>query len=70
MLNLFVSCAPQDNAYRDDFIKHLANLRRSGKINIWSENQIEPGVDWNEHSRAQLRQADLVALLISGDFMN
>lgn len=69
-LHLFVSYAPQDISYRDDFIKHLAGLRRSGKVKIWSDNQIKPGVDWDEETKEYLRQADIVALLISGDFMN
>jgi internalin A len=70
LLHLFVSYAPQDIDYRDDFIKHLASLRRSGKVKIWSDNQIEPGVDWDEETKEHLRQADIVALLISSDFMN
>lgn len=69
-VNIFISYARPDAAYRDALIRHLAGLRRSGKVQMWSDNEIAPGVDWDETNRVHLSQADIVALLISDDFMN
>lgn len=68
-LSLFLSSAPADISFRDALTKHLASLRRTGKVTIWSDNQINPGALWSEETKEHLQQADIVALLISDDFM-
>ena len=68
-LSIFISSAPADTPFRDALTKHLASLRRSGKATIWSDNQIYPGSVWDEVTKKHLQQADMVALLISDDFM-
>jgi TIR domain len=68
-LSIFISYAPEDTHFRDAFTKHLAGLRRSGKVTIWSDNQISLGTIWNEETKKHLQQADIVALLISEDFI-
>lgn len=69
-VTIFISYAQEDAPYREALAKHLAGLRRSGKVTVWSDNQISPGEVWGEETKEHLRQADLVALLISKDFIN
>lgn len=68
-VKIFISYAAGDAVHRDNLTKHLAALRRSGKVTVWNDNQITPGQDWDEAIRQHLRQADIVALLLSGHFM-
>ena len=68
-LRLFISSAPPDAPFRDTFLRHLAGLRRAGRITVWADNQIAPGMIWNEIQKSNLQQADIVALLLSNDFM-
>ncbi len=69
-IQIFISYAQEDAVSREALTKHLAGLRRSGKVTLWSDNQITLGVNWDDQTRDRLRQADIVALLLSGDFMN
>ena len=69
-VNIFISYANSDANSRDELIANLAGLKRSEKIKIWNENEIAPGMDLEEATRTNLSQADIVALLISNDFIN
>ncbi len=69
-VNIFISYAPEDILYKEALVRHLASLRRTEKVSLWSDSQISPGVEWSEETREHLRRADIVALLISNDFMN
>jgi hypothetical protein len=69
-IQIFISYAQEDAVSREALTKHLASLRRSGKVTLWSDNQITLGVNWDDQTRDRLCQADIVALLLSGDFMN
>lgn len=68
-LKIFISYAKEDASSRDTLTRQLASLRRSGKVEIWSDNQIDLGTDWSDVTKERLRQADIILLLISEDFM-
>lgn len=69
MLYLFISATPADTLFKDALVKHLASLRRAGKIEIWSEGEVALGAVWDTVTKQQLQQADVVVLLLSDDFM-
>ena len=48
---------------------HLSALKRSDKISIWDDRELRGGDNWDETIKEQLRNADIVLLLISSDFM-
>ena len=50
-------------------VEDLAILERRGVIRSWHDRAIVPGHDWSREIDSHLRQADLVLLLISKDFI-
>jgi hypothetical protein len=69
-VDVFISCAYEDRALREDLEKHLAPLKRSGSIRIWDREQIGAG---EERLPALYRRIDLahvILLLLSPDFLS
>ncbi len=68
-LNVFISYAHKDEAFKDALETHLAMLRRSDKIATWTDRAILPGTEWDAEIKQQLERADLILLLISAAFI-
>lgn len=68
-VTLFYSYAHEDEPLRDELQDHLAILERRGVVRSWHDRAIVPGHDWSREIDSHLRQADLVLLLISKDFI-
>jgi CheY-like chemotaxis protein len=68
-VTLFYSYAHEDEPLRDELQDHLAILERRGVIRSWHDRAIVPGHDWSQEIDQHLREADLVLLLISKDFI-
>lgn len=68
-LNLFISYAHEDEAFRQQLEKHLATLRREGLIAAWHDREITAGQEWAGEIDAALDRAHIVLLLVSADFM-
>jgi hypothetical protein len=49
---------------------HLAQLMRDGKISAWSDLEIPPGGEIDQHVAAELESCDLFIPLVSPDFIN
>jgi hypothetical protein len=69
-LSVFVSYSHRDESSLRKLEAHLSPLRRSGLISIWHDRRIEAGATWESEIDEQMRQADLVLLLVSADFLN
>lgn len=69
-LNVYVSYAHEDEAMKSELEKHLTALRRSGKINLWSDKTIEAGSKWDEELTRELQRADIILLLLSSDYLS
>lgn len=67
---LFYSYAHEDEALRDELVKHLKIMERRGVIRSWHDRKIMPGADWDHEINQHLNNADLILLLISSDFIN
>src|SRR5260370_705919 len=50
--------------------KHLMPLQKSGQITVWSDTNLNAGVEWEKELHQHLESADIVLLLISPDFMS
>jgi hypothetical protein len=61
--------APEDNAFRDAWIKHLAPAERAGVLSAWHLGLLEPGVDRMEHLRAEIAGCDALLVLLSADWL-
>jgi len=68
-LKVFVSYAHEDEPYLKALDKHLAFLKRSERIELWSDSALHAGEEWDQSIKQSLSQADIVLLLISADFM-
>ena len=69
-LRAFVSYCHADAKLKDELLKHLAPLRRLGLVEHWHDGDISVGEKWEEAIWNQLRNADLVILLVTADFIN
>lgn len=68
-VTLFYSYAHEDEPLRDELQDHLMILERRGVVRSWHDRAIVPGHDWNREIDQHLREADVVLLLISKDFI-
>jgi molecular chaperone DnaK len=68
-ISVFYSYSHQDAALREQLEIHLVLLRRQGLIDEWHDRRIEPGEDWASAIDSRLKNADIVLLLVSPDFL-
>ncbi len=68
-LNIFLSYSHEDEILKDQLDNHLSALKKSNKINVWNDRKIQGGDNWDESIKKQLKEADIILLLISADFM-
>lgn len=69
-LNIFISFAHEDENMKNELDKHLAMLKRSNKIDVWTDKAILAGEEWDTSINEAIRRADIILLLISVDFNN
>lgn len=69
-LNVFISCAQQDEALRNELQQQLRILERSDLINIWHRGKIELGEEHEKERDVHLDQAHIILLLISQHFVD
>lgn len=65
---IFVSYAHEDVELKHELDKHLAGLRRSGRVEVWSDRELLAGAEWERTVAAELEGADIILLLVSADF--
>ena len=68
-LRLVIFYSHQDEALRDELETHLKLLRREGLIQLWHDRKIVAGGLWMNRIDENSRQADLILLLVSADFV-
>lgn len=67
---LFISYCHKDDKYRQSFETHLSLLRRNKEISSWSDRKLIAGQDWDHEISQHLETADIIAFLVSSDFIN
>jgi hypothetical protein len=68
-LKLFVSYSHQDKDRCAELGKYLRQLQDAALIEPWTDGQILAGDNWDDEIRNNLRQVDIIMLLISIDFL-
>ncbi len=68
-LKVFLSYAHEDEDLKNRLDVHLTALKRSGKIETWSDRMIIPGKEWNDTIINEMNTADIILLLVSADFL-
>lgn len=66
---LFISYSHKDEVHKEEILKHLTILVRSGKLAAWDDRQILPGAEWDSVIKEYLRTYEIIVLLISSDFL-
>src|SRR5215471_3816993 len=70
MVKVFVSYAHEDTRYLERLLPHLANLRRQGRVEVWSDQEIPTGTEWKPEIWEHFKASEIVVLLVSADFIN
>lgn len=68
-LNVFISYAHKDEAFKEALDTHLTMLKRSDKIATWNDRAILAGTEWDDEIKEQLEQAQIIILLVSASFL-
>ncbi|MEM9918654.1 MAG: toll/interleukin-1 receptor domain-containing protein [Bacteroidota bacterium] len=67
---LFVSYTREDADYCLAFYKHCSVLSEANLVEVWYDDLLEPGADWEQEINQQLVDADIIVLLISSDYVS
>ena len=68
-LKLFYCYAHEDKELRDTLDRHLSILKHQNLLDIWYDGKISIGTEWEKEIDTHLRDADIVLLLVSADFL-
>lgn len=68
-LRAFFSYSKSDKALLEDFKKATAALRRQNLLEAWDDSRIVAGDEWDDEIKTALREADIIFLLLSQDFL-
>ncbi len=68
-LRAFISYSHVDKTFRDRLEVALSLLKRQGLIEAWSDVRLTPGSEIEPRIFAEMRDADLIILLVSQDFL-
>ncbi len=66
---IFISSSTQDKALLQQLCIHLSVMERKGQIQLWSENAILPGQEWDNATKENITNADIILCLLSADFL-
>src|SRR5262249_30235856 len=69
-VEIFVAYAHADEVMKNQLIKHLSPLRRTGVIQEWHDRRINPGAEWEDEIDLHVGRCVIVLLLISADFVH
>ncbi len=68
-IKVFISYSHDDEVLREELEKHLALLRREGRIHTWHDRKILAGEEWRGQIDKRLEAADVILLLVSASFI-
>jgi len=68
-VRIFYSYTVQDQAHQESLEKHLAILRRTGRIEEWHHRKILAGEHREFRMKKELVEADIILLLLTPDFI-
>jgi WD40 repeat protein len=68
-IEIFCCYAHEDQPILKKLKAHLMPLQRQEHITIWSDSNINAGVEWEQEIKKHLDTAHIILLLISSDFM-
>ncbi|MEI7556051.1 toll/interleukin-1 receptor domain-containing protein [Candidatus Chlorohelix sp.] len=66
---VFISYSPRDSRWLERLKTHLMPQVREGKLEVWDDTKIKPGMRWREEIQKALDEAKVIVMLISADFL-
>src|SRR5947209_19314195 len=60
---------PADRVFCEALVRQLAPLKSNGQVQMWNEQQILAGQEWNQEREHHLSTDRLLVLLVSPDFL-
>jgi len=69
-LKIFFCYARKDETLLDQLKRHLKPLQRQGIIDMWYDQDISAGTEWEREIKERLNTAHIILLLISPDFIS
>jgi len=68
-VRMFVSYSKHDKKWLDELNKHLFPLLRQQKVEVWYDEKLPAGSDWDREIKNRLAEADIILFLVSPDFL-
>jgi TIR domain len=69
-LTAFISYAHEDEQMKLELEKHLVPLQKQNLIETWHDGKLKPGDKWESAISKKMKEAKIILLLISIDFIN
>jgi hypothetical protein len=66
---VFISYSHKDEAEKDQLLAHLGVLQQAGLVEVWNDDRIGTGADWESEISRAMAQAKVAVLLISANFL-
>ena len=66
---IFISYSSRNADFIGRFNTHLQVLKDNGLIDPWCDRMLKPGTQWDEAIRKEMKNSDLLILLLSPDFL-
>jgi hypothetical protein len=66
---VFISYSHKDEAEKEQLVSHLKVLESAGLIELWVDDRIAGGADWEAEIKQAIAQARVAILLISANFL-
>ncbi len=66
---VFISYSHEDEPEKDQLLTHLDVLQKAGLIDLWSDDRISGGGDWEQEITEAMNKATVAILLISANFL-
>lgn len=70
MKKIFISYSKFDDNYRDEFQRHLINLKRNNLVEVFDDRQLELGDKWDDVLKQKIDECDYFICLVSVNFLN
>jgi hypothetical protein len=68
-VRIFLSYSHTDATLLNRLRMHLSPLRRAKRIEVWTDQELLPGDQWDDVIHQNLEQADIIVLILTADFI-